>query len=92
MNIKHNEIFNIGEKELLRYFNDSGIKSIMEIQIITPDANEQEAAMMVDWFLIFINIGIKPIKVAKPARDVKINGYNINDHLINIMQLVIKFI
>lgn len=68
------------QKELnlvLRYFNDSGIRSSIEIHIMTPLANEQAADMMLFCFLILINIGINPIKVATPAKEVRIKGYNI---------------
>lgn len=36
-------------------------------------------------------MGIKPIKVERPANDVKINGYNINNHLIKSMLIMINY-
>ena len=76
-----------GLKEVFRYLIDSGIKSVIEIQIITPDAKLHAEDIILSLFLILINIGITPIKVDKPANEVKINGYNILNHLVNDMLL-----
>ena len=69
------------ESEILNdeliYFNDSGIKSNMDTDNITPLAKEHAEAINLFSFLIFINIGIVPNIVDNPARVVKINGYNI---------------
>ena len=77
INMVDNVIVQNGLNFELKYFNDSGIKSNMDIHIITPDANAHEEDIILFWFLIFINIGIKPIRVANPAREVRINEYNI---------------
>ena len=60
-------------KELI----DSGIKSKIEIHIITPDAKEQALDIIKSLFLILIKIGIIPINVDIPANDVRIKGYSI---------------
>ena len=73
--IKDIIISKILEKWEDKYFNDSGIKSRIETQIITADANEHVAAIKLLVFLIFTKIGIVPKRVAKPANIVRINGY-----------------
>ena len=61
---------------LFKYRILSGIKSIIEIQIITPEAKAQDDDIILLWSLILINMGIVPNMVARPAMVVKINGYN----------------
>lgn len=75
--MKH-KIITIKDLKLeLRYLIDSGIKSNMEMHIITPDANEHADAIMESLFFILINIGMIPINVANPDKEVSISGYNI---------------
>ena len=57
---------------------DTGIKSTTEIQIITPDAKAQDAAIKLFLFLILTNIGSVPISVDKPANKVKRKGYTLS--------------
>jgi len=59
---------------LFKYLMLSGIKSIIDIQIITPDAKAHEADIILRWSLILIKMGIVPNMVASPAIRVKING------------------
>ena len=55
-------------------FNDSGIRSVMVIDIITPPENDRDEHIILFLFFIFINIGIVPSKVARPAIRVSINA------------------
>ena len=60
-----------------KYFNDSGIKSKIDTDNMMPDAKAQADEISLFSFLISKKIGIVPNMVDKPAKVVKINGYNI---------------
>lgn len=75
--IKVNKTISKPLKLLLKELIASGIKSNIEIHIITAEAKEQADEIILFLFLIFTKIGIAPIIVASPANVVKIKGYNI---------------
>ena len=56
-----------------RYVIVSGIKSIIDTVIITPDAKLSDAAIILLLLFLFINIIIVPISVDRPASVVNIN-------------------
>jgi len=56
---------------LFKYLIDSGIRSIIDIVIITPAANDSAFIVI---FLVFINIGIVPNNVDSPANVVKMKA------------------
>lgn len=62
---------------VFKYLRDSGIKSIIDTQIMTPDAKAHELDIILLRSLTLKNIGNVPSRVAIPARVVKIKGYNI---------------
>ncbi len=57
----------ISGKFVLNILIDSGIRSVIEIHSITPLANARDEVINLFIFLIFINIGITPSMVDKPA-------------------------
>ena len=55
-------------KDSLNILIDSGTKSKIDTDIITPDAKEREPAIILSSFFIFINIKIVPNIVENPAK------------------------
>ena len=78
MKIKHRVITRYWLKLVLKYLMDSGIRSVIDMQIITPDANAHAEEIILSLFLILKKMGIIPIRVDNPAKEVRISGYNIN--------------
>lgn len=64
--VKHKRII-MASLKLLSIFNDSGIRSVIETQIMTPAAKARLDTIILFSCFNFINIGSVPIRVDSPA-------------------------